>query len=92
MNKVRLIASPNKDKKWRALFSNGMKVDFGQKGYEDFTMHKDEARKRAYLLRHKPRENWNDPYTPASLSRWILWNKPTLTASFRDYKSRFGFV
>jgi hypothetical protein len=25
-----------------------------------------------------------------ALSRWILWNKPTLAASIKDYKKRFG--
>lgn len=93
--KVRLINSPKKDKKWRAIFYNNdgvfKRVDFGQKNAEDFTIHKDEARKRLYILRHKSRENWNDPYSAGALSKWILWNKPTLKESFNDYKSRFGF-
>ena len=36
------------------------------------------------------KEDWKDPTTAGALSRWILWNKPSLSASFSDYKSRFG--
>ena len=36
------------------------------------------------------RKDWKDPTTAGALSRWILWNKPSLKASFDDYKSRFG--
>ena len=37
----------------------------------------------------KKKENWNDYMSAGSLSRWILWNKPTLTASIQDYMRRF---
>ena len=65
------------------------RVSFGQAGAPDFTLTGDEERKRLYLIRHKARENWNDPVTPGALSRWILWNKPTIEASVRDFRSRF---
>ena len=64
-------------------------VHFGQAGASDFTKHKDNERKQRYLNRHKKRENWNNPMTAGALSRWILWNKPTLTASVSDFKRRF---
>jgi len=67
-------------------------VKFGRQGYSDFTKHKDEARKQRYLDRHKANENWNKPDTAGALSRWILWNKPTLRESIQDYKQRFGFT
>ena len=62
---------------------------FGQKGSSDFTINKDKERKQRYLTRHEKRENWDDYMTAGSLSRWILWNKPTLKASISDYKRRF---
>jgi hypothetical protein len=49
-----------------------------------------------YLERHgggfetSTKEDWKDPTTAGALSRWILWNKPSLKGSFDDYKSRFG--
>jgi len=64
-------------------------VYFGSRGMSDYTHHKDASRKQLYLQRHRARENWNNPYTAGSLSRWILWNKPTLRASIADYKRRF---
>lgn len=84
------------DKKYRAVFQlpNGRQKTtyFGARGYEDYTMHKDKERMKRYLTRHKARENWGDPTTPGALSRWILWNKPSLRASVQDYAKRFGIT
>jgi len=81
-------------KKLKAIFydDKGKKirtVQFGSKGMSDFTINKDKERKQRYLDRHRKRENWNDPMTAGALSRWILWNKPTLEASIKDFKKRF---
>ncbi len=62
---------------------------FGAAGMSDFTIHKDEERKKRYILRHKANEDFNDPTTAGALSRWILWNLPSLRASIADYKKRF---
>ena len=93
MTKIKLVAispSTRKDKKYMAFFSDHRIVHFGSKGFNDFTTHKDPRRKDLYLKRHFPRENWDDPLTAGSLSRWILWNKPTLTESIKDYQKRFN--
>ena len=66
-------------------------IHFGAAGMSDFTKHKDNFRKQRYLNRHKNNENWNNPMTAGALSRWILWNKPSLKASIDDYKKRFKF-
>jgi len=77
--------------KYTAIFSDPKKtVHFGAVGYTDFTKSRDEQKKEAYLARHKARENWNDPTTAGALSRWILWNEPTLAASIKDFKRRFN--
>lgn len=85
--------SRNPEKKFDAVFEkDGREIvtHFGQKGYSDFTKHKDVTRRQRYLRRHKGMgENWNDPTTPGALSRWVLWNKKTLRASIADYKRRF---
>ena len=57
----------------------------------DYTKHKNKSRKKRYMNRHRTRENWNNPMTAGALSRWILWNKPTLKASIDDYKKKFNF-
>ena len=92
--KVEIKPSTQKTKKLMAIFydDNGKKIKtthFGSAGMSDYTIHKDKERKERYLDRHRKRENWNDYMTAGSLSRWILWNKPTLKASIVDYKKRF---
>jgi hypothetical protein len=64
------------------------RVKFGALGYTDYTQTHDKERKRLYLLRHQ-HEDWNNPRTAGALSRWILWNKPSITDSIADYKRRF---
>jgi hypothetical protein len=83
------------DKKWDAVFvkEDGREkvTPFGQKGYSDYTKHKNKTRKQRYIKRHAGMgENWNDPTTPGALSRWVLWNKPSFKASVKDYKKRFN--
>ncbi len=76
--------------KYTAVFSDPKKTtQFGQAGANDFTKTKDIYKREAYLARHKTRENWDDPTTAGALSRWILWNQPTLSASIKDFKRRF---
>jgi len=85
--------SHKKEKKWDAVFEkNGREevIPFGQKGYSDFTKHKDVTRKARYLKRHSGMgEHWQKPDTPGALSKWILWNKKTFRASLADFKKRF---
>jgi hypothetical protein len=87
---MKLVKSPNPKKKWRAEFDDGTHTDFGDASMSDYTIHKDPLRRANYLARHRARENWNDYKSAGALSRWILWNKPTLTASLNDYKRRFN--
>jgi|TARA_A100000171_G_C2077538_1_gene117949 hypothetical protein len=91
--KVDIKPSTRKDKKFMAIFTDGDKkvktTHFGSKGMSDFTIHKDPKRKERYLDRHRKREDWNAYMTAGALSRWILWNKPTLKGSIADYKKRF---
>lgn len=89
---VKIMRSPNKDKKYRAVFSRNGKiknVDFGAAGMSDFTKHKDPERKQRYINRHSARENFNDPTSRGALSRWVLWNKPSFSESVKDYKRKF---
>ena len=92
--KVVIKKSTNQKKKYMAVFyEDGKKIKtthFGAAGMSDFTKHKDKARKQRYMNRHKANENWQNPMSAGSLSRYILWNKPTLRASITDYKKRFN--
>ena len=81
-----------KGKKYTAVFRVGDKTKtthFGASGYTDFIKSGgDLKRKKAYIARHK-KENWTTPMTAGTLSRYILWNLPTLKGSIADYKKRF---
>lgn len=96
MGKLRLKTirkSHKKEKKWDAVFEKDGKekvVPFGQKGYSDYTKHKDKTRKARYIKRHSGMgEHWNKPDTPGALSLHVLWNKPSFKASVADFKKRF---
>lgn len=91
---VKITKSNKADKKMMAVFEDcntgrQKTTHFGAKNYSDFLQHKDPERKQRYINRHKRNENWNDPTSAGALSRWILWNKPSLSASIADYKRKF---
>ena len=92
--KVIIKRSTNRQKKYMAVFyKDGKKIKtthFGAAGMSDYTKHKDSNRKKRYMTRHRKRENWNNYMSAGSLSRYILWNKPTLKASIADYKKKFN--
>jgi hypothetical protein len=76
--------------KYVAEFDNPHQIiKFGAFGYEDYTQHHDLRRKKMYLLRHRRNEDWEDPRTAGALSRWVLWNKPSLKDSINDYAKKF---
>ena len=52
MTRVHLKKSPRIDKKFRVTFENGRFVDFGARGYSDYTIHKNPMRMRSYVTRH----------------------------------------
>lgn len=86
-----LKKSKNPDKKFMVTIGNKT-IQFGSSGYSDFTHHKDLDRKKRYENRHKKRENWTKSgiKTAGFWSKWILWNKPSLTASIKDTERRFN--
>ena len=96
--KVIIKKSTRPGKKLMATFflhEGGKKIKtthFGQAGAPDFTKTKDKAQKKRYLDRHRANENWSDYKSAGSLSRYILWDKPTRTESIRSYKKRFNLV
>jgi len=85
-----ITQSNRKDKRYLAVFDNGTKIHFGSKG-QSFIDHMDEAKRSAYLKRHAKNENWQTAYTPASLSRWILWgDSGNINTNIKYFKQRFN--
>lgn len=99
---VKLSPATAKNKKLKMEFFNKDKKrlktsQFGSSPNKDYTiyykddMKKAEIEKKKYIARHKVRENWNLPTTNGALSKWILWNKPTISSSFKDFMKNFNF-
>lgn len=84
------------------LKTDTKKIYFGASKNRDYTLlnnpsskyHLKDKRERNKVKRNYRFRHRNDPYntalTPASLSYYILWNKPTLSASIKDYERRFN--
>lgn len=102
--RLRLITikrSSTPDKKYDATFltrkGTQKRLHFGQKSYNDFIIYNKKfgnktakVHKARYIKRHSGMgEHWSKPDTPGALSRWVLWNKPSLKASIADFKKRF---
>lgn len=73
------------------------KIYFGANGYNDYIIYnkiltREEAdkKKENYIKRHGVNQDWTDPLKAGTLSRYILWNKPTLEQSLDDYLKRFN--
>ena len=94
--------SRNPDKKYDAIFQypdgHTKTTSFGQTGYNDFVKYNskfgtDVAKKHKtrYIKRHRGMgETFRNPVKPQTLSRYILWNKPSLRDSIKDFKRRFS--
>ena len=95
MKLLKIVPSDRPEKKYKAVFEQGdgssKTIHFGADGYKDFISSKgNEVKKKAYIARHSVNERWYRPDTAGALSRWVLWNKPTLNESIKDYKKRFN--
>lgn len=88
---INIVKSDRKNKKWRAIIETKkgetINVDFGDSRYEDFTQHKDEARKERYLMRHQ-KEDWKNWKKPAFWSRYLLWDLPNMNAALKKIKDK----
>ena len=89
---MKIENSKRKDKRYVAIFDNGVKVNFGLLGGQTYIDHGDKLKRSNYLARHgNSNEDWNNPYTPGSLSRFILWGDYlTLEQNIKSFKKRFN--
>ena len=85
-----LEPSKRQSKKWKITTPMGRLVFFGQKGYFDFTQHKNEARKMNYINRHAANEDWTDLTKAGTWSRFLLWEKTTLKEAIKNMEKKFN--
>ena len=90
MINVVIRKSSKPGKKYDAIFNGVKTISFGARGYEDYTMHHDEKRKQNYLKRHS-NEDWGrgNVESAAWLSRYILWEKPSLREAIQHANSMY---
>ena len=84
--------SSAENKKYTAVIDNGKtskSIHFGDNRYQDFTIHKDTERKKAYLARHKHDKTSNPAYAGFYASN-LLWNKPTLRESIKNTNDKYN--
>jgi len=94
---MKMIVSPStrRQKKYMATFSDGTRTHFGARGYGDFISYSHidpttaQRKRSSYIARHGATESWTDPKAASTLSRYVLWEYPTLTGAIRAYKKRF---
>ena len=80
--------SNNKNKKFFIVTSSGKKVHFGDNRYQHYTEgHLDESRRKAYVNRHKAKEDWSKSGidTAGFWSYHYLWH-------FKTYKEAYDFI
>ena len=91
---IYIIEPTRPGKKWMAQAEGHRTVHFGKRGADDFTMHRDEALRQAYIARHGSKENWGRTgvMTPGWLSRHLLWEKRSLRAAAAAASSMYSDV
>ena len=90
--KIVIQKSSRTGKKWQA--SDGKRtVHFGASGYQDFTQHGDETRRKSYIQRHS-NEDWSksNMMSPAFMSRCILWEKKSIAAAVCHMNEKYADV
>lgn len=75
---MNITESNRKDKRFKAVFDNGKVIHFGQRNPVNGTYidHHNKRLRAAYIARHSG-EDWGNPYTAGTLSRFILWGDST---------------
>ena len=69
-----LSPSTRKDKKLMLKLNDGRKIHFGQHGSQTYVEGASDAKRAAYIARHRIREDWST-VNPGSASRFILWGE-----------------
>ena len=86
---ILLSKSDKPEKKYRVMIGNKT-IYFGDSAYDDYTQTNDLHRKELYLDRHSKREDWDNILTAGFWSRWLLWNKKSISKSVKDIKKHFN--
>lgn len=87
---MQIIKLHNDKHKYMAIFSDGKKQKFGLTGANDFTLTGNVEARDRYRARHRKDLDTGNPRRAGFLSYYLLWNKPTISESIKDYKNKFS--
>lgn len=82
--------------KYQVMTPTTKKIKFGAEGYNDYIIYsqidktKANAKKRAYIARHRIKEPFTSLNKKGTWARYILWNKPTLHESIKNMENKFN--
>jgi len=87
---LKCVEEINESKRFKAYFSDGKTTRFGQTNTKKriFIDHRDKELKMSYIKRHLKDLETNDYRWAGYLSMFLLWNKPTLKESVKDFNKR----
>jgi len=87
---LKCVEEVNASKRFKAYFSDNTTTKFGQTNPKTWTFldHQDKELKKNYIKRHLKDFETNDYSKPGYLSMFLLWNKPTLKESVKDFNKR----
>ena len=77
--------------KYIAIFDDGKRIPFGSPVSTTYAEGASKKKRDAYLKRHAVNEDWTKR-SAGALSRWILWEKPSVSAGLKEFKKRVRSV
>jgi hypothetical protein len=102
---LRVVPSATREKKYDAVFrlaeggaadAREKVVSFGGRRengvpYDDYLNSGNRMKREAYIARHRVNEDWTDPMSAGTLSRYLLWgDSRKMSENLRAYRRRFG--
>jgi hypothetical protein len=79
------------NKRYQAVFNNGKTIHFGLRGGSTYIDHGDKIKRENYIKRHAVNEDFSNPYSAGSLSRWLLWGDyKTLDENHKAFMKKFN--
>ena len=93
---VQLLKCPNGVNRYTMVFYNQAsdKVEtthFGKFDEENYITSQDIQLKMNFISLNEKRQEWANPTCEKTLVKYLLYNKPTLSASYTDYRTTFKY-
>ena len=66
-------------------------IHFGKSGEENYITSQDLQLKMNYIAGNGARNDWGNAMSEKTLERYLLFNKPTLSASYTFYRNLFNY-